>query len=365
MLPDFRSTLTTPFEYTGVDFAGPIIYRENKKTIAKAYVALFTCSTTRAVHLKLCKDLTADEFKRALKEFVARRGTPKAIISDNGRTFVATSKWFKRLKKNEELTNYMATQRILWKFNLSRAPWWGGFFERLIGIMKRSLAKAIGRSMLKFPELEEILLDVECSMNNRPLCYQGEEFQEPVITPNMLIRGQPANLLEEDLSKVGNEEELAKRLSFLARSKEQLRKRWVREYLQALEERQSRYTVNETKVPKVGAVVLLKEDIKNRAQWKIGRVIGSVSGKDGTIRGLTIKLGNGYTVERPLQLICDLEIGEQNEAITWNPRAAEFVSRTRTPRKAKETAAHQITAFGLYEGRSRTIEQNIKTIVTF
>ena len=212
LLPDFRSTLTTPFEYTGVDFAGPIIYRENKKTIAKAYVALFTCSTTRAVHLKLCKDLTADEFKRALKEFVARRGTPKAIISDNGRTFVATSKWFKRLKKNEELTNYMATQRILWKFNLSRAPWWGGFFERLIGIMKRSLAKAIGRSMLKFPELEEILLDVECSMNNRPLCYQGEEFQEPVITTNMLIRGQPANLLEEDLSKVGNEEELAKKI---------------------------------------------------------------------------------------------------------------------------------------------------------
>ena len=98
---------------------------------------------------------------------------------------------------------------------------------------------------------------------------------------------------------------------------------------------------------------MLKEDIKNRAQWKIGRVIESVSGKDGTIRGLTIKLGNGYTVERPLQLICDLEIGEQNEAITLNPRAAEFVPRTRTPRKAKETAAHQITAIGLYEDQEQ------------
>ena len=113
LLPEIRSQLTEPFAYTGVDFAGPIVYRDSKKTTAKAYVALFTCSATRAVHLKLCKDLTADEFKRTMKEFVARRGTPRMMVSDNGKTFMATSKWLKKLKKNEELTNYLITQRII------------------------------------------------------------------------------------------------------------------------------------------------------------------------------------------------------------------------------------------------------------
>ena len=130
-VPDFRAQLTDPFTYTGVDFAGPILYRESKHTARKSYIALFTWSATRAVHLKLCKDLSVEEFKRAM-EFVARRGTPRVMVSDNGKTFVVTSKWLKKLKKNEDLANYLATQRILWKFTLSRAPWWGGFFERLI-----------------------------------------------------------------------------------------------------------------------------------------------------------------------------------------------------------------------------------------
>lgn len=66
------------------------MYRVNKRTVAKAYIALFTCAATRAVHLKLCKDLTAKEFQGALKEFVARRGTPRLMVSDNGKTFSAT-----------------------------------------------------------------------------------------------------------------------------------------------------------------------------------------------------------------------------------------------------------------------------------
>ena len=145
-LPAFRAELSTPFIVTGVDFAGPVYYKVSRSTTAKAYIALFTCASTRAVHLKLCRDLSAAEFQRALKEFIARRGCPQTIVSDNGKTFVATGKWLSVLKKNHSLASYMGALNIKWKFNLSRAPWWGGFFERLIGIMKRSLSKAIGRS---------------------------------------------------------------------------------------------------------------------------------------------------------------------------------------------------------------------------
>ena len=349
MLPEFRAQLSEPFAFTGVDFAGPIIYKIKKSTFGKSYVALFTCASTRAVHLKLCKDLSALEFKRTMKEFVARRGPPQVMVSDNGRTFVATKKWLKTLVKNEDLMNFLAIQRIKWKFNLSRAPWWGGFFERLVGIMKRSLSKTIGKKLLTFSELEEVLLDVECTMNNRPLCYQGEEFEHQVITPNIMLRGKPEVLLEEDLNKLAQGTQLTKRIVFTKKSKDQLRKRWISEYLYALEERKRKFGGGTDATPKKGAVVLLKEETKNKSLWKLGRVIGSIRGRDAVVRGLRLKLGNGNIVERPLQLVCDMEVGGEDDAVELNPMAKEFVPVGRPTRKTKTEALNQIKGVRMYE----------------
>ena len=186
---------------------------------------------------------------------------------------------------------------------MARAPWWGGFFERLVGIMKRSLSKVIGRSLLTYPELEEVLLDCETTMNNRPLLYQGEEFEQPVLTPNTLLRGRSTPVLEEDLEKIG-EEKVTRRMIFLHRSKEQLRKRFMKEYVHALEERHQHSTGDsEQNIPMTGAVVMVKGEAKDRALWKLAQVMGNITGKDGKIRGLKLKQGNGYVVERPLQLV--------------------------------------------------------------
>ena len=125
-LPVFRVELSDPFAATGVDFPGPVHYKIKKSVTAKAYIALFTCANTRAVHLRLCRDLSAIEFQRGLKEFVARRGCPQTIVSDNGKTLLTTGKWLSVLKKSHSLTNYMGALNRKWKFNLARAPWWGG-----------------------------------------------------------------------------------------------------------------------------------------------------------------------------------------------------------------------------------------------
>ncbi|XP_068680744.1 uncharacterized protein [Montipora foliosa] len=90
--PKFRTEFTELFNITGVDFAGPLLYRSGGRT-GKAYVALFTCASTRAVHLNLCKDMTDKEFRRGLKEFVVRRGAPDLIVSENAKTFQAMKKW--------------------------------------------------------------------------------------------------------------------------------------------------------------------------------------------------------------------------------------------------------------------------------
>ena len=113
-LPTFRVEMSDPFAVTGVDFAGPVYYRVKKSVTAKAYIALFTCTSTRAVHLKLCRDLSSAEFQRALKEFIARRGCPQTVVSDNGKTFVATGKWLSTLKKDHNRERFEPRSHFKW-----------------------------------------------------------------------------------------------------------------------------------------------------------------------------------------------------------------------------------------------------------
>ena len=150
-------------------FAGPIRYISRAKTESKAYLALYACSLTRAVHLDLLKSLETSEFIGSLKRFIARRGRPEIIYSDNGSTFKAADKWLEKVQQDQRFHDLRAGLTIKRQFNLSRAPWWGGQFERLIGLFKAALYKTIGNGTLRWAELEEVVLDVEVALNNRPL----------------------------------------------------------------------------------------------------------------------------------------------------------------------------------------------------
>ena len=154
-LPTDRTVDSIPFEVLRVDFAGPITYKlkakkEGKKPIqeAKAYILLFACSLTRSIHLELLPNQTTKEFMKSLKRFIVRRGRPRKIYSDNGKTFTAAAKWLGKVMKAEQLQNYLAHQEIKWQFNLSHAPWWGGQFERLVSLVKQSVYKGVGRALL-------------------------------------------------------------------------------------------------------------------------------------------------------------------------------------------------------------------------
>lgn len=88
---------------------------------------------------------------------------------------------------DEKIHDFLANQQIKWKFNLTRAPWWGGQFERMVGLVKAALSKTIGNSFLTWAEFEEILLDMEVTLNNRPLSYADDDVQLPLLTPNSLM----------------------------------------------------------------------------------------------------------------------------------------------------------------------------------
>ena len=199
-LPTTRTHGTNPYQVIGVDYAGPIRYRVSKQREEKAYVLLYACSLTRGIYLDLLPNLETAECLRSLKKFIAHRGRPERIYSDNGRTFVGAAEWMKTVMKDERLQTYLSTNQIKWQFNLSRAPWWGGQFERLIGLVKTALNKTIGNGMLRWEELQEVLLDVEINLNSRPLSYVEDDVQLPLLTPNSMLFLN-SNVLPELLGK--------------------------------------------------------------------------------------------------------------------------------------------------------------------
>ena len=79
---------------------------------------------------------------------MARRGRPRVVYSDNGGTFIKTSKWPRQLRKDEHLQGLLDECEITWKFNLSHAPWWGAQFERLIGVVNSAMYKVIAGGAL-------------------------------------------------------------------------------------------------------------------------------------------------------------------------------------------------------------------------
>jgi len=317
----------------GVDYAGPIRFKATNKREGKVYVILYACSLSRALYLDLARTMGTSEFLLSLKGMIARRGRPSTIYSDNGSTFVGAAAWMRQVRNDERLNDYLARHQISWKFNLSRAPWWGGQFERMVGLVKTAMRKTIGNANLTFDELKEYLLDVEVALNSRPLSYVEEDVQLPVLTPASMLYSQP-NLLPERQPHHEEDMPLRKRAKYLQKCKDAMWQRWTREYLRGLRERHNlRYKESPCKVEK-GDVVIIKDENKDRNKWKLGIVEDPIVGRDGIVRAVKLRAGKRH-LERaiqqlyPLELSCD-RAGESTATAlnsTLNPEATHFRPR--------------------------------------
>ena len=146
MLCDF------PFQHVVVNYASPLYvryYYSKSGELFKAYILAFTCATARCTHLQLVIDFTTETLILAIKRFISRRGKPYFFISDNFKTFI--SKGLKR---------FLLKVDISWKYILEKSPWWGGFYERIIGIIKNCLKKVIWKSSLRYYEVETVLVEI-------------------------------------------------------------------------------------------------------------------------------------------------------------------------------------------------------------
>lgn len=194
-LPSIRVRESKPFSRTGLDYLGPM-YIKTSEGSKKVWVCLFTCLVIRAVHLEMVLDISTEEFLLALKRFVSQRGTPVEIISDNALQFRAANSMLDLVWKNmltsEDLQNYISNSGIKWTFIVEMAPWTGGYYKRLAGLVKRALRKTLQRKLLSIIQLHTVLKEVESVINTRPLIYVGDDIESTItLTPSSFLTLNP------------------------------------------------------------------------------------------------------------------------------------------------------------------------------
>ncbi|KAL9978596.1 hypothetical protein ACROYT_G016131 [Oculina patagonica] len=331
-LPSNRVSEDPPFTHIGLDFAGPLYVetknsKEECKESQKVYVCLFTCAFTRAVHLELTRGLSVESFLLAFRKFTSRKGVPATITSDNAKTFRSSSQDIRKITRAEEVWRYLANKQITWNFIVEKAPWWGGFWERLVRSIKKPLKKVLGRSTLRFDELETVLAEIEAVINSRPLTYvyDDEESISYPLTPSDLIYGRriasTPNAAHYDV--ISTNQSLTKKFRHHKHVLQQLTNQWRREYLLELKERsQVRPKGSNKRSISIGDIVLLKNDSTSRAFWKLGKVEELIPGRDGNVRAAVVKSvsdsGRPSRLRRVVQHLVPIEVKVQPEATVTN-----------------------------------------------
>ncbi|XP_047998794.1 uncharacterized protein LOC125236138 [Leguminivora glycinivorella] len=311
-LPKERVNYSSPFTYVGTDYLGPLLVN-NGNGSCKRWISLYTCLAVRAIHLEVVKDLTAEEGLLALKRMISARGVPTLITSDNAAHYKLLSEILQ--------DPYCIEKEIKWKFIPQLAPWHGGFYERLIGLTKNCMKKTLQKHLLNDSQLATTVKEIEAVLNTRPLTYVDSE-PDHVLKPSDFLTMGKCIVMETSsmdpstshgtVTKDNLIKGWKKALIILREIKEMFENR----YLLNLRERYSHHPkeprVTSKLTPKIGQIVQIKGDTKNRINWKVGKIVSLKEGADGLCRVATVQVGDTiYT--RSIAHLYPLEIEDGEE----------------------------------------------------
>ncbi|XP_058815696.1 uncharacterized protein LOC131679124 [Topomyia yanbarensis] len=306
-----------PFSYVGVDYFGPIGVRVNR-SIAKRWVALFTCMTTRAIHLEVAHTLSTESCKMAIRRFIGRRGAPVEIRSDRGTNFVGSSNELKQEmgKIERQLAETFTNANTKWVFNPPGSPHMGGAWERLVRSVKTALAAMESSRTPNEETLATLLVEAESVVNSRPLTYIPlETAQQEALTPNHFLLMSSSGVTQTPKTLTDPRQACRNDWNLCRTMVDQFWRRWVREYLPTIARRTKWF--EETKPIDVGDLVIIVEE-KIRNGWIRGRVAKVVVGRDGRVRDAVVQTPDGM-VHRPVAKLARIDI----EKVGLQPGTAE------------------------------------------
>lgn len=311
-LPAGRVTISRPFNHCGVDYAGPFklsAYRgRGTKVELSAYVAIFVCFASKAVHLELVGDLSAKAFLAAFDRFTARRPHVEFMYSDNGTNFVAANKELRHAIdtwKSNEIIEQVSAKGITWRFNTPLASHQGGLWERAVQSMKYHMRRIIQCQTLTFEEMYTVLVRIEAALNSRPLTTLSDDPTDSTaltpghfLTGGQIIRPLGPKVADIPLNRLSSWEQMHK-------IEQEFWNRWSVDYLHQLQQRNKWQRPSEN--IEVGELVYIRSDNTPPGQWARGRIIDTYPGRDQLVRSVRVRTENGE-YDRPIHKLCPIPL---------------------------------------------------------
>ena len=307
-LPKDRITPCVPcFTFTGLDAFGPYLIKNDRAT-RKRYGCLFTCMTTRAVHLEVLYSLDSESFINAFRRFIARRGMVKCIYSDQGRNFVKGEDDLRKAFLNfsaSTLREYGVSRGIDWKFNVPHSPHMGGAWERMVKTVK-SVLKFVIRDAPRLNDeiFSTLLCEVENITNGRPLTKLSDDPNDfTPLTPNHFLLLKQGCCLPPCKGSVADA--FRRRWRYVQHLSDQFWRRWIKLYLPQLQSR-TKWDRDPGNC-KVGELVLLMELNVPRNLWPLAIIDEVFYGRDGKVRSVIVRTKT-TKLHRPVVKLVRLEV---------------------------------------------------------
>ena len=324
-LPLDRFSTEGPFIVTGMDMFGPFYIKEGRKE-NKRFVALFTCMSSRAVHLESTVNINTDSFIQALRRFIARRGSVRQLYSDNGKNFIGAENEFKKAYQemdNMKISEFLLNQScdwIEWKKIPPSASHMGGVWERQIRSVRNILSAMFKEHSedLNDESFRTFLAEAECIINLRPLTVDNlSDPSCPPLSPSNILTMKTKVVLPPPPGVFQQADTYCrKRWRHVQHIANIFWNRWRKEFLSQLQERQK--WGNEKRNFKVNDIVILKDVDLPRNQWPLARVTKVFPSDDGLVRRVQLFLPSSKSeLQRPIQKLI-LLVGADQEGSSNN-----------------------------------------------
>ena len=330
--PRARCIPAYPFEATGVDLAGPYSLRSSRgRTTVKRWLAIFTCLRCRAVHVEIVDKLSKESFLCALVRFHSRRNAVKSLWSDNGTNFVGACRELHQCLQEwaANSVSYLQNRGLQWIFAPAKAPEWGGAYERMVGLFKKTFAGVVNGSQLTLESFHTFAVATEGVLNSRPLIPVPTDRRDPealsplfFLCPGVLASSSSDVLPPLPLNRLP----LARSWHFLRGMLDSFWKRWTREYLTLLQNRRKWATIQRNL--RIGDVVLLVDRQTPRDQWPLGLIVGTVKGEDHLVRRVLVRTAKSTALERHVAHVVLLEATPDEEESEGSLKALAAVGNT-------------------------------------
>ena len=298
-LPSQRVNPALCFRNTGVDYAGPIYLKRGnprKPTITKGYLALFICLATRAVHIEVVSNQRTDTLVAALKRFIAHKGTPSHIYSDNGPNFVGARHeladlylFLQQTSTDAAIRSSLMEKKISWHHIPQRAPHFGGIWEAVVKSTKHHLRRTVGKIKLYYEEMATVVCQISSCLNSRPYlaedCHDTEG--EMPLTPGHFLTGRAMQSYPEapddpDLT-------LTDRWKLCQALVQSFWEQWSKSYLSSLQKR-NKWTKPMPNINTGDIVMMLDESTPLATVWKMGKITATFPGEDGSVRAADVEV---------------------------------------------------------------------------